>query len=152
MSNVNMMISVDLNNVPQNLARAARQVSDFKIPLRQSAVYLEGSISRRFSSGGGSQGKWKRLSPATIRRHPHRAGGIPLSDTGRLKQSVTSGAVKQYTPKQLRYTLGANVKYAKVHNFGGGRIPARPFMYTDAKDRQEVVKIFTEFLRGVANQ
>lgn len=152
MSNVNMMISVDLNNVPENLARAARQVRDFKVPLRQSAVYLEGSISRRFSSGGGSQGKWKRLSPATIKRNPRRAGGIPLSDTGRLKQSVTSGAVKQYSPKQLRYTLGANVKYAKIHNFGGRRIPARPFMYVDSKDNQEVVKIFTEFLRGVANQ
>ncbi|AGE60858.1 phage virion morphogenesis protein [Bacillus phage Andromeda] len=143
-------VTVNFNGLDARLKQIAKECQDFRLPLRQSSVYLEGSMSRRFSQGGGSKGKWKSLSPATIKRHPHRSGGTPLNDTGRLRSSVSSGAVKQFTPKRLTYSIGSNVKYASVHNFGSGRIPRREFMYTDSKDEREINKVFADYIRRIA--
>lgn len=117
---------------------------DFSEPMRQSGTYMEGSIGRRFSAGA-----FKPLSPATIKIHPHRAGGKPLNDTGRLRGSVTSGAVQTTSSTQLRY--GTNLVYAPIHNFGGTggwgtRIPQREFLFFDATDEAKIKQIFQDYL------
>lgn len=133
----------------------ALKVENLETPLRQSATYMEGSISKRFRNQGGSLGKWAPLSAATLKRHPHRVGGKILSDTGDLKRSVTAGHNQRITKKTLHYGAGSNLVYAGVHQFGWnnngrGHIPARPFLYFDKADERIIKQIFTDYVEGLS--
>ena len=143
---VSMKLTVNSKEVQAMLERVGKKVDNFQTPLKQSGVYMEGAIGRRFSSAN-----WAGLSPATIKRHPHRAGGKPLNDTGRLRASITSGATRRLTPTVLRY--GTNLIYAPLHNFGGqtrfGYVPQREFLYFDSKDNMMIERIFKEYIEGL---
>lgn len=88
---------------------------------------------------------WPELSPATIaaRRKgsekgiAHRAP-VPLRDTGRMYNSMAS--------KTTTYdaAVGTNVPYAKDHQFGTDKIPARPFLYITATERRDLVRMLTD--------
>jgi phage virion morphogenesis protein len=75
---------------------------------------------------------WAPLSDATIRIKPRRAGGKPLVDTARLRNSITAVG----GTSSLRF--GTNTKYAGPHQLGAnvrvfGRgspktLQARPFL------------------------
>ncbi|PEZ47027.1 hypothetical protein CN367_11710 [Priestia megaterium] len=135
-------VRVMLNGIDRRLRDAID--GDYTKAMRQSGQYMEGAIGRRFSAGA-----FKPLSPATIKIHPHRAGGKPLNDTGALRGSVTAGAFKQASSTQLRY--GTNKIYAPIHNFGGTggwgtHIPQREFLYFDGQDEQKIRRIFQDFI------
>lgn len=147
---INVQIDVQLNSVRADLLRIAGQVDEFREPLNNSSTYMEQSIGRRFRTGGGSR-PWSLLAASTIAMHPHRAGGKPLNDTGRLKMSVTAGASKRIGGKQLKYGFGGGVSYAEVHNNGGGHIPQREFLYFDTQDEAKVRRIFNDYVRRVTN-
>lgn len=66
-----------------------------------------------------------RLSAAQRRR---RGGQKPLQHTGALLRSINYRS----TPTQRRVRLFAGVDYARYHQFGTSRIPARPFFPTSA--------------------
>lgn len=66
-----------------------------------------------------------RLSPAQRRR---RGGQKPLQDTGRLLRGISYRSA----PTHRRVRLFADVQYARYHQFGTKRIPARPFLPTSA--------------------
>lgn len=69
-------------------------------------------------------------------------GGVTLTDTARLRQSIThrvSGDAVE---------VGTNVVYGAIHQFGGragrGRsvmLPARPYLGVDAGDRRAILRI-----------
>lgn len=92
---------------------------------------------------------WKALAPSTIKRHPHRAGGKPLNDSGRLRQSVTTGSTKRVVGKRLYFGMASNLVYAASHNYGYRQIPKREFMYFDAKDEAIMRQIFEEYIEGL---
>jgi phage gpG-like protein len=150
---VRVTVRVDLNNTQRRLMKM-RDI-DFSEPLRNSGTYMEGAIGRRFRSGGGSR-PWKPLSATTLKIHPHRVGGKPLNDTGRLRGSVTAGATKDVRGDRLYYSWGSNVKYAGMQNFGGTtswgtKIPAREFLYFDPADERAIKRIFEDFVEGLVN-
>ena len=147
---VNIRVEVQLNNIDRELVRLAGEVDQFRTPLRNSATYMEGSIGKRFRSGGGSR-PWKKLAPSTIERHPHRAGGKPLLDTGALRGSATTGANQRITSKRLNYTFGSGVPYAGAHNFGYKHIPQRQFLYFDDKDERAIKKVFSDYIKELLN-
>lgn len=142
-------IRVNLNGLEGRFRDIESELDSLRKPFNKSGVYLEKAIGKRFSSGGGSKGGWKPLKASTIKRHPHRAGGKPLNDTGRLKQSATSGAYKRIAGKQMRFVLGTSVVYGPSHNFGYRHIPQREFFYADAEDEKAIRKIFEDFVRGI---
>jgi phage gpG-like protein len=137
-------VRVDLNNTDTRLAQM--DIEDLKTPMRNSGTYMETSMVKRFRTQG--EGRWRPLSPATIKRHPHRAGGKPLLDTGALRNSVSGGANKNVSNKRLVY--GTNYRTAPYHNFGAntgrGVIPAREFMYFSPEDEQKVKRIFSDYI------
>lgn len=139
-------VRVDLNGVDAELRRLG-QLDDLKTPLRRSGTYMERQIGLRFRKAD-----WKPLSPLTLRLHPHRVGGKPLNDSGKLKMSVTSGAVKRVTAKKLQY--GTNLIYAPLHNFGGkgswNRVPKREFLYFDQKNERAVKRIFEDYIKELS--
>lgn len=146
---VKVNISVELNGTVRQINKLIKETNSLDVPLRQSAVYMEGSIARRFRAGGGSQGKWKKLAPSTLLRHPHRAGGKPLNDTGKLKMSVTAGSAQRITNKKLYYGMGTGVVYGASHNFGYKQIPQREFLYFDEKDERAIKKVFENYIKGL---
>jgi phage gpG-like protein len=146
-----MAVSVKISVVDRGAKKTLKKLQETENltkPLKQSAIYMEKSIGTRFR-----RAPWKPLSPATLKIHPHRRGGKPLNDTGNLKRSVTSKAVKHIGNKKLTY--GTNLKYAPIHNFGGrggwGRyIPKREFLYFDDKDEIAIRRIFEDYIRELA--
>jgi phage gpG-like protein len=141
----NVSVRVNINGVDRSLRKVREGLEDMETPLKRSGIYMERSIGLRFSTE-----PWQGLSPTTIKMHPHRAGGKPLNDTGRLKSSVTSGAVKTISGNSLRY--GTNLVYAPIHNFGGtagwgSKIPQRQFLHFDAENERRIKKIFRDYIK-----
>lgn len=143
---IRLNIRIDTREVERTLGKL--EDMNFRKPLKQSGIYMERSIGQRFRKAS-----WQRLSPATLKIHPHRRGGKPLNDTGKLRMSVSSRAVKRVTNTKLEY--GTNLIYAPIHNFGGrggwGRvIPKREFLYFDDKDEKAIKKIFSDYIKELA--
>lgn len=149
-----MAVSININiqgdaNLKKMFRRVQKGARDYTVPMKQSGIYMERSIQRRFK-----QNDWKALSPATIKIHPHRAGGKPLLDTGKLRASVTSRAVKNVSKQRLEY--GTNLIYAPLHNFGGkggwGKtIPQREFLYFSKENERRIKKIFEDYFKELSN-
>lgn len=74
---------------------------------------------RRFEEAKAPDG----TSWAALKQPRKRGGDLPLSDTGRLKGSITSQILGDNV-----VTIGSRVDYAPYHQFGTAHIPARPFL------------------------
>lgn len=143
---LNVNITVDMRDT-ERVLRQLGTLNDLEAPLRRSAVVLERNVGMRFRNAN-----WRPLARATMDIHPHRAGGKPLNDTGLLKRSITSQAVKTISGNKLTY--GTSDKRAPIHNFGGRTswgtiIPQRKFLYIDNTDEQMIVRVFVDYIRGL---
>ena len=78
--------------------------------------------------------KWTPLKPATIKaRKGGGAGAKILQDTRRLRKSVTSD--RAYTHDAGGFTVGTNVEYAAIHNFGGTIPPSTRIKFSTSQLR-----------------
>lgn len=148
--NDGVSVEINVHGTPRELLRIKNDLEDLTTPLRQSGQYMEGVIGRRFKNNA-----WAPLSETTLRIHPHRIGGKPLLDTGNLRNSVTSRAIKQVSSKKLEYGPGAS-RYAKLHNFGGQTswgtyVPKREFLYFSDADKTAIKRIFNEYVERVVD-
>ena len=89
--------------------------------------------------------KWKPLSQSRVKQRMkrHKTGNMKiLQDTGELRRSVKYRAFDKYL------IIGSNLKYSRVHQFGGGKnnIPARPFLGVTEQDKQHIIKTFEAFI------
>ncbi|AYP68720.1 hypothetical protein BpsS36_00014 [Bacillus phage vB_BpsS-36] len=147
-----MPVAVEFNADTKDIMRKLQKLGkldDLTTPLKRSGTHMEKSIGSRFRGAN-----WTPLSPRTYEIHPHRMGGKPLNDTGKLKASVTSKAVRQLSKKQLKY--GSNLKYAPLHNFGGRAgwgtyIPQREFLNFESKDEQAIKRIFEDYVKELGS-
>ena len=64
-----------------------------------------------------------------------------LTRTGRLRRSISYRAFRN------RVELITNVKYAKFHQLGTRKMPARPFLLVQAEDWGYFINRWTEFLK-----
>ncbi|MGI5845418.1 MAG: phage virion morphogenesis protein [Candidatus Xenobium sp.] len=100
----------------QGLLEAGRDLKPLLINLGTQAL-------REFNKNFRAQGrpKWQPLHPKTLyRRKKSGRGGKILRDTGRLQQSLSQGKpgnIYRLEPRSL--TVGTNLKYAAIHQFGG---------------------------------
>lgn len=121
------MISVKVTDtaVQASLARLKANAGNLRPAMQDVGKELAERIRGQFSKGQSPYGDaWAPLSLRTQRaRKGRRAGGQPLLDTGRLRASITSN------PSASAVTVGtSSVAYAATHQFGRGKIPARPYM------------------------
>jgi phage gpG-like protein len=91
-----------------------------------AAVFYVGEAARFDSQGYGS---WRQLSDGYRKwKSKNYPGEGILSLTGDLRRSLTNrfspATVYEDEPRQL--TLGTIVHYAKYHQYGTSRMPARP--------------------------
>ena len=94
-------------------------------------------------AGTDGTGAWKPLAEATLERRARKgiSGTDILEETARLLASLeppTAGS----TPEQVfdvspgRLEVGTMVPYGEFHQYGAGRVPARPFLPEDEMPRQ----------------
>ena len=81
-----------------------------KLKLKLAAVLYADQVKRNISKSARSSGHSKE-------------GQFPHLDTGKLRQSIQVGTVKN-----LRVQIGAHVDYAKALELGTSKMGARPFL------------------------
>jgi len=133
--------------------------------MNEIGAIVRRSIIRNFQEGGRPT-RWKPLAVATILKSIRRSdftkkgkltaqaskrlqGGVPLTDTGTLRNSIS---YKAYPDK---VTIGpkASIPYAAIHQLGGqaGRghkvtIPARPYLMVQDEDWLEIRKAMIKYI------
>lgn len=125
--------------------RLARSIQNYRPAWPDiTAVYrqmMQEQFDRQGARGGG---KWAPLSPAYKRWKETVAPGQPILVLGgRLKASMvgqTADTIQDYRP--LDVTLGTIVPYAKYHQTGTRKMPARPPIVLRPRD----IKAMTEVM------
>ena len=120
-----------VNNLLNKLGKAVSDNKEFLSSVAVSEIKKE--VSRVFSSKG--FGGWPPLAPSTL-RYKRRYGysSDPLVRTGSMKGEMTSLSGVSITSNKLVYE--SNTPYAKYHEYGTSRIPARP-VFSLAKNKLE---------------
>lgn len=157
------------------VARMQIGLTDFRIPFKQTEIYLEGRFVDTFEKEG--EPKWKRHNPITQMLRRGNRGKV-LQDTGRLKNTMSSGgrmggagSRRRIRKKRMEYGVSNNYKVAHYMQKGaivpvtdrmrkylayrgvflrGDKneivIPARPFMHFVPRDLPKIEKIFNLYL------
>lgn len=103
------------------------------------------TIKERFDKEQSPDGqKWKPLAPSTVkhRKKRHKKGNMKiLQDTGELRRSIA------YEPEDNCVKIGSKLKYARTHQFGRGKIPARPFLGVNDMEKQQIISMFRQYVK-----
>ena len=137
-------LRADDAEVKRVLAGLVRRGQDLTPAMDEIGSMLVASTIDRFERETGPDGR--RWTPSQrVLKH----GGQTLTDTGRLRSSITHRAGRNFV------AVGTNVIYAAIHQLGGkaGRghaadIPARPYLGIDADDETEILEILRDHLVG----
>ena len=97
-------------NVQLNELRSA--VTDTRPLLNIVGEVMRGSIAKTFREEGSPAGSWPKLAISTLRNRKYTSGHKLLIMSGRLFGSIS------YTSSADALTIGTNVPYAAVHQFG----------------------------------
>ena len=158
---VSTLITVDDSRLRAAFARLSEAGADLREPLDEIGSMVETTVSRAFETERSPEGQpW----PQSIRARVQ--GGQTLSDTGRLRRSITR------VVEDRSVMVGTNVLYGRLHQLGGTitaktsrglrfrigdqwankksvTIPARPFLPSRGltpDDAVEAVRILEEHL------
>jgi phage gpG-like protein len=160
-------LTMDVRHLKEALRRAAAATRNLRPAMRDIGEHMLRSVNRNFDVQGRPQ-KWAPLAASTLarvalgsssRRKTRRtrftrsgsmraaarrrlSGKKILIDTGRLIRSIT------YRAMTREVVIGTNVKYAATHQFGRGKIPARPFLLVHDEDRREAASILLRHIAG----
>ena len=111
-------ITIDDRQILDAFSRLQAAARDLSPAMRAIAGLLEARTAANFASEAGPLGKWPELKRAP--RDKRRTQPQILVDTARLKNSITTQAGADFA------TIGTNVIYAAIHQFGGDiKIAAR---------------------------
>lgn len=158
--------TVDLDDVKARAALAHWEAADGDLGELMDVIggALRDNVLDRFEHGRGPDGTpWKKSERAT------RQSGQTLVDTARLRDSIT------YAASSRDVTVGSNVIYAAIHQFGGTiraktargllftvpgadgdelvnvmsvNLPARPYLGIGPEDHDAVADLVGAWLRA----
>ena len=139
-------VAVDTAALDGALARLAAVLSYPDDIMDRIGRYLVASTHRRFERERAPDGTpWLKSARAVAE------GNRTLTDTGRLRGSIAH----TLTDGGHGVEVGSNVLYAAIHQFGGAagrgrraRIPARPYLGVDERDRDAIARIVSRALEG----
>jgi len=104
----------------------AKRVADLSPALDPAASGLDSVLLDSFRTSSSPFGApWEPLSDTTVARR-RRGSSKPLVDTGQLRSATH--ARREGKRSIVFGTSGAPATYAPTHQFGRGKIPARPFL------------------------
>ena len=103
--------------------------------------YLQNSTQERFKAEAGPDGsRWAVLQPRTRQRKRRNPSTI-LTERGFLRKNI-----QWQVTAPGRVEVGSSMVYAATHQFGRGKIPARPFLGLSRKDEEQVGEIVRDWL------
>ena len=128
------------------IARLQVAAADLSPLMAQIAAHLEAVAQRAFEneSDPNTGGKWAALSPRYLARR-QRMGRWPgkiLQLTGEMAASLVS----ESDADSALVAIGTS--YAKYHQFGTSRMPARPFLGLDEQGEQDIRQATLDYLRA----
>lgn len=160
MSGVSTGVTLDgIVRAQRTMAELLDRTGDLEPPMARIGAYGEESTIYRFETERGPDG-----DPWEPSERAKRTGGQTLTDTARLRQSIT------WRASRSEAEWGTNLIYAGVHQDGatirakgGGRlgfvipglgfrapeevvIPARPFLGVNAEDEDEIDAIVHDYI------
>lgn len=127
----------------QALNRLATSIQDYSPAWKPITQIFRDAMRGQFATGGGRGGKkWAPLSRAYSRWKERVAPGRPiLVLTGDLVLSLTTQTGDTIQNEQpLSLSLGTKLPYAKYHQNGTRRMPARPPLVILQKDADQMAK------------
>lgn len=148
-----MQINIQVEGIRQ-LQKKLKVTADKLKNMRQfwSSVGLyvqKQTIKERFDKEQSPEGqKWKPLAPATVKRRlkRHKKGNMKiLQDTGELRRNISHPTALQVGDSYVRF--GTKLKYARTHQFGRGKIPARPFLGVNESEKKHITSMFRQYLK-----
>lgn len=113
-------ITVNKSQLQQALVQVRGAISDRTELLKICGELMRTSIARTFREEGSPAGSWPELAPSTRRNKKYTTGHKLLILSGRLFNSIS------YTVEGDALTIGTDVKYAAVHQFGSRDFAAGP--------------------------
>jgi phage virion morphogenesis protein len=161
MSGVSISVTIDDAAVRRAFGRIERAMDDTTPVMRLIGNALVSSTHMRFVSQTSPDGAaWQALNPEYA---AGKRNARILTESGRLRDSINAD------PGRDQVTVGTNVIYAAIHQFGGtirpksashlffrigGRLivansvtlPPRPFLGISADDETEIAEIVFRFL------
>jgi len=165
---------IGVNALKKTLIAVDKSTKNLKPYWNMAKSIIWKNTAARFKKGGGSRGKWAPLTYATIQlRRFNKTRAAPLQDQGLLLKSVTTQeSVKKETPKVL--IIGTNLDYGEAQQHGYKmrvtpsmrrffiargltpgplvdemiEVPARPFLYIDKADREQLDKALKFYFTG----
>jgi len=139
-------IEVEGTALDAGLSRMAGALANPSAVMDEVGRYLVASTLRRFERERAPDGSpWLKSARALAE------GGRTLTDTGRLRGSIAHTV----SDGGRAVEVGSNVVYAAIHQFGGRagkgrrvRLPARPYLGIDDRDRTEILRIVARAIEG----
>ena len=144
-----MQISIQvegLTRIRQSLKTTADKLQNMRQFWSSVGMYVQRqTIRERFNKEQSPEGqKWKPLAQSTIRRRKkrHKRGNMKiLQDTGALRRSIA------YEAGSNSVKVGSVLEYARTHQFGRGKIPARPFLGVTEGEKKHIVSMFRQYIK-----
>ena len=132
-------VEVDDARVRASLRRLVGTLARPREAFDRIGSYLVTATLERFDRETGPDGKpWQKSARALA------TGGLTLTDTGGLRDSITHNVAGDGRGVEV----GSNLVYAAIHQFGGqagrGRsvtLPARPYLGIDTRDADAIFRI-----------
>jgi len=140
-----MKVEVNDTEVQVMLGNVLKRVSDMRPAMRDISILLKESVKKNFEAEGRPK-KWKPLAPSTIASKVKRKGTWRpiLVDTGKLRASNTPS----YGAKWAKLTNAVKGNYGWKHQYGTGKIPARPFMMIQDEDIPRIIDVLRRYIEN----
>jgi len=134
----------ELDGLAKMLEQAKLSSSDRMQLLRNIGAEVEAQTQERFDSQMSPEGKkWQDLAEKTKRYYARRFPGMRRSilvGEGGLRDSIESQV------DDWSVLVGATKIYAATHQFGRGKIPARPYLGISTSNATDIMMVAQQFL------
>lgn len=142
-------VDLDISEWEDFLGKLSRNVKKAQSVLFVAAqAYAFQDIIQHFSDESGPNGKWPDWSPATQKAYAAKgwSGNKILQATGRLRQSLLPGrgGIRKEGSDAVR--LFTNIVYGARHNYGGGGIPQREFMWISDAAQEKMASTVAQMI------
>lgn len=125
----------------------AQQLADRRTPNRQLAVQMSSWVARNFNAEGRLNVPWAPLTPGTAKRKVTKAGNRRGFEHILVVSGLLRASFQQFGYDNDTATIGSAIKYALYHEEGGGHLPRRPMLPTEAIALQMATEVYENFVR-----
>lgn len=158
---VKLKITVDgAEKLQLALSRTAEAITDFSPVWNEVRTAFFEIEQDQFQSGGakGASGTWAALSPKTEAIKIQKYGTFallagPLIATTRLYKSLTRSTEDTiFETTKTTMAIGTSVPYAKFHQRGTRRMPARPPIDLSDKQKDDLSKVIKKSMLSIVRR